>query len=58
MEGNTPWPAYTKARMPNTMGTWLPRLGNLGILVYLGYRIISTYSLILQGYNKTMDFSM
>ena len=38
-----------------TIGAWLPRIGNLGILIYLGYRIIATYSQMYQGIDAMLN---
>ena len=53
------WADYYQTRAVTSLesaGTWLTRIGNLGILVYLGYRIIITYNEILGGYEKVMNF--
>ena len=48
---------YQKAAISTleTLGAWLPRAGNFCILIYLGYRIITTYSKMLQSMGQMMD---
>ncbi len=39
-----------------TLSEWVPRLGYVLILVYLGFEIVSGYRTALSGYEKLMDF--
>ena len=50
---------YQKAAISalETLGAWLPRIGNLCILIYLGYRIIATYSKMYQGIDQLLNNS-
>ena len=52
------WADYYQSaaiRTLEALGTWLPRIGNLLIIVYLGYRIVATYSQMFQGYDKMLN---
>jgi len=39
-----------------TLSEWVPRMIYLGIMVLLGWRIVSLYQGMLAGYGKMLDF--